>query len=438
MKKILLLLLPFFFSSAFSQVTMKAIVNKKNAGFNEGDTAVIYGFTKSAVDNSEEFIIKKNGDYKTVSASKYNVIQPIADFWEKLWFYNRSRDIMLNGWDIDLRTRQTTDSREFVQNLQTNKLLLDDDYVQDYLSQMIHNICPKKIPRPKDSYLTISIMKSNESQSFSFSNGTIVVTTSLLANLKTEQELVKVLSKEIANIVLDHNILNMKQQIKAQRAANFWTAFAAVASTAAAVSSASKGNYNFTFDDAIVVTAATSLISSSIMESVGANYSLEQTSSANTNAQIYVKTEYPKWEQKTQDDYTRVVSSIITYTAWQHYYAFNYTEAIAFINRLENAGVAVEDDYLLKAKIYRALYNTDEANYEALRCIHKAKSLGNTKLIDLSKEEGLLYLRLDNKEKAKAAFDEYKSGLEELQAKGDDSSASELQWLKGIMLKNNL
>jgi hypothetical protein len=411
-------------------------VKKKFSAYNEGDSVNLYGYIKN-LDNSGDFIIQQNGEYKRIAGSKFNVIASKLEFWDHLWFYNRAGEVLTKGWEYDLRNDLFSDCKEFVQNLQKNRLLFEDDYLQDYLSQLVHKICPTKLNKPRNSFLTVFIMKSNETLSFSFDNGTIVLSTALLAGLKSEGELVRVLSKEITNIVLEHNILNLKQEIRAQRVANFWTGFAAIASTAAAINSAVKGNNNFTFDDAIAVTLATNMISSSILERVGAKYSDDQLNKAAFYSDVFFKTDYSKIELKTPDEYNKSISSVISYNAWQHFYALNYSDAMDLINRLENAGIASEDDYLLKTKIYRLIYNTEESNYEALRCIKTAKKLGVIKLVDLSKEEGLLYLRIGDKAKAKIAFDEYRSGLEELQAKGNDSD-QELRWVRNVMFKNNL
>lgn len=436
MKKIyLLLVLIAAYSVVNAQVTVNASVKKKFSRYNEGDSVTLYGYIKN-LDNTGDFIIKEDGEYKRISSTKFNVVNSKLGFWDHFWLYNRAGDILTRGWDSDLRNSLFSDCKEFIQNLEKNELLFEDDYLQDYLSQLIHKICPTKLNKPRNNYLTVYVMKSNEAQSFSFDNGTIILSTKLLAELKSEEELVRTLSKEITNVVLEHNLFNLKQKIRADRAASFWTGFAAVASTAVAVNSAVNGKHNFTFNDALAVTLATNLISNGILESMGAKYSDEQLNRATFYSDLFFKTEY-KTELKTPDEYNRIISNVISYNAWQHFYALEYNDAMDLINRLENAGIATEDDYLLKAKIYRTIYNTDESNYEALRCIKTAKNLGIIKLVDLSKEEGLLYLRIGDKSKAKIAFEEYRSGMEELQAKGGESD-SELRWVRTVMFKNNL
>ncbi|HEY4789529.1 MAG TPA: M48 family metalloprotease [Bacteroidales bacterium] len=428
------LILLCWFLAAHAQVTINAYVQDKFSGYKEGDSVRIYGFVKNP-EGQGDFLIKKNDDYKRIPVSKVKASNATLGFWDHLWFYNRAGEVYINGWDDNIRNDMQSDCRDFVQNLQKNQLLFDDAYVLDYLSQLVHKICPTKLNKPRDNYLNVYVMKSNDVQSFSFDNGTIVISTALLAGMKSESELAEALAKEVTNIVLEHNLVNLKHQIRAQRAANFWTGLAAVASTAAAVNSAAKGNDKFTFDDALAVTAATAIISNSIVEGIGAKYTNEQNTAAFNDGHLFVTTEYNKMEHKTPDEFNRIISEVLSYTAWQNFYALNYTESMKLINRLENAGIATEDDYLLKAKIYRTLYNTDESNYEALRCIKTAKGIGIVKLVDLSKEEGLLYLRIGDKVKAKTAFQEYLAGLEELQSKGDDC-ATEIKWVRNILYKN--
>ena len=104
------------------------------------------------------------------------------------------------------------------------------------------------------------------------------------------------------------------------------------------------------------------------------------------------------------------------------------------ILKLGNAGCAEENDYLLMAKIYMEIYNTDESNYEALQFIKTAKKIGVLNLIDLSKQEGLIYLRLNDKAKAALAFEEYKKGLESQTVLNEDDR-NELAWVNDVLYK---
>jgi hypothetical protein len=275
-------------------------------------------------------------------------------------------------------------------------------------------------------------MKSDEIKSVSFDNGTIVVTTGLLANTKNEQELVKILSREISRIVLDFNYQNIQRQIKSQSLSNFLTILSELASST--LVSNNDNDNQFTFDKAIAVNSSANLLSYNILDSQGAIYSEDQEKKSDQLVNNYMSECYNKLIHKSPDDYNRIISKVLTFSAWQNFYSLKYREALEKLNRLGNAGCAEENDYLLMAKIFRTIYNTEESNYEALNFIKTAKKIGIVNLLDLSKEEGLLYLRLNDIPNAGIALEEYKKGLESLPVVNDDDR-NELEWVKDVLYK---
>lgn len=59
------------------------------------------------------------------------------------------------------------------------------------------------------------------------------MTTGMLARTRSEQELLAILAEHTAHVVLDHNLMNLTIEIRNERSAEFWTAFAAIASSVA-------------------------------------------------------------------------------------------------------------------------------------------------------------------------------------------------------------
>jgi hypothetical protein len=170
------------------------------------------------------------------------------------------------------------------------------------------------------------------------------------------------------------------------------------------------------------------------LDSQGAIYSEDQEKKSDQLVNNYMSECYNKLIHKSPDDYNRIISKVLTFSAWQNFYSLKYREALEKLNRLGNAGCAEENDYLLMAKIFRTIYNTEESNYEALNFIKTAKKIGIVNLLDLSKEEGLLYLRLNDIPNAGIALEEYKKGLESLPVVNDDDR-NELEWVKDVLYK---
>ena len=413
---------------------MKVVLTINAIGYHKGDTVEVKAHLPASENFPEQFLLTNGNRQRWLKSDVVKRVELINDFWDSYWFYYRSGEIQKKGWDSDLRSELKTNCKDFIQDATDNKLIFDDDLLVDYLYQLVHKICSGKLYKGYNTNFSVVVFKANEANSFAFDNGTIVLTTKLLSQTKSEKDLVKILAKQVANIVLDHQLLNLKQQISAGRSAAFWTGLVGVASTVAAASNESKGSDDFTMDDAENLTRAAYIFSSSIGEQMGVKLSNVQDKNANNISELYVSKYYDGWNKQTNDEYLRDISNVLTYTAWQNYYQKNFNEALQLVTRLENAHVASNEDFLLKAKIYRMLYTTDEANYEAIRCLEIAKSLGNVQLVEIFKEEGLLYLRINNLDKAASAFSEYRKGLEEMQKSGSDCT-EELRWVSNLMQK---
>ncbi len=425
------------FNAGNAQTKLQGIMIEKAGGFHLGDTVTILGYKASTGQADAQFLIKKGLDYKPINFSKIKLLSENIDFWDNIWFNNRSSEIITGGWDTKIRADLRNDATEFISNLSKNNLIFKDELMEDYLYQLVHKIAPRKLNKETECNYTVIIMKANEVNIFSFDNGTIILTTGLLCDLHSEQELSSRIAGEIAKLVLDYNVLNVKQQILKQHATDFWVGFSEVASSALMSYSNVKYHTNYTGDDALIMTAASAIISGFVIESIGAKNTQEQLQKSNDIINTYMNSIYDKWNHKSNQEFIGIAANVISFMAWQQFYSSNYKYCIELINRLESAGIPSEENYLLKSKIYRLIYNTDEANYEALECIKRAKSLGLNKLIDLEKEEGLLYLRIGNKEKAKQSFHQYKTGLEEMQAKGENNT-DELHWVTSTIYNNGL
>ena len=117
--------------------------------------------------------------------------------------------------------------------------------------------------------------------------------------------------------------------------------------------------------------------------------------------------------------YQKLTSFVNTYNAIREYNMRHLETCNTLVDKNIQAGVATEDDYLLKAMILRALNNTPEKNQEALSYIQKVKSLNVTPRNDTYKQEAITLLRLDRKQEAIAALENYLNCLKNSEKKTD-------------------
>ncbi|MDF1576788.1 MAG: hypothetical protein P1P86_16505 [Bacteroidales bacterium] len=91
-------------------------------------------------------------------------------------------------------------------------------------------------------------------------------------------------------------------------------------------------------------------------------------------------------------EYHQKMSMVNTYTAILEYNSRHLRSCEELVDKNINAGVATEEDYMLKAMVIRSLSNTQTSNEAALAYLQKAKSLNIFDYPYLSKQEGITFL----------------------------------------------
>jgi hypothetical protein len=422
-----------------AQPRLKGIILKDKLGYNQGDTILVKGYFNALSSHPNRFVAQSvNGNNRLIPTAYVKLIDTIQNFWDYQWFLNRSGKIAQSGHPVGVRNKLNNECAIYLQQLKEGGLLDDNAETIDYLNDLITRIGAPSLIKGMNAKVNVHIIKSDVKDIFSFDNGTIFLTTGLLVNTATEEELVRLLVNEMVHITGDHQAISRKRQ-------NTGTAIMAgilIVATAALIVAASKEDnhpyeyHNDWFFDGFVyenygdypppiaVYARPNSVS----------YNQEQIENARNQSNCYMTSEYGKIDHLPDAAYLRNISGIVTYTAWNKYFKADYKEALKLINRLETYDVAGSDDYLLKAKVYRKLYNTDEAKYEALRYIQIAKNMNGNTNIELLKEEGLIYYQLQDMPKAHSSFDEYRYALDKVGVNNDDDRR-EVTWADQMLQK---
>ncbi len=416
---IIMLILITLTISTFCQVELKGVLKKNIYPYKKGDTVQVYAKKTIPEYEISKYLIKKPNKYKYIKSKKIDIISSKLDFWDKVWFEERAESIVRSGWDVETRSMLKQDAKDYINHAKCEELIFKDEFVYDYLMQLIFSIYPHDLYRPKKTHLRPIIIKSHKPYYFTFDDGHIIMTTGLLSNTTYEKELIQILTESIAHIVLEHNLVNLQQQIKSQRNAEILGTIIGISAAAATAAAAEKNDYSPLFD-AIDVGIASYFISSAVVHSIGAEYSIGQNKKAGLITKSYMDS--LPFDTITDFDYTRKIANVLSYMAWQEYDMMNYNQSIALINKLREVNVATAHDYLLLSKLYRATSDDEASNLKALTFIREAKKISSPGFIELDKEMGILYMRLNEPEDAQRCLERYKHGLIKLKEKGIDVS----------------
>lgn len=409
-----LLFVIFFPIEIQAQFVKKGVLFRNLISHSKGDTIEIYGKRLNPSTFSNQYLIDDNS-LRFIDEKKIDLISPEYDFWDELWFNERATEIKKNGWEYEKILRE--DAKEFNNQLIQNYLIYYDDFFYDYLYHLVNKIHPTKLIKSKPAGFGILIMKSNESKSIVFDNGLIVLTTGLIAQTKSEEELVKILAKCVAHVVLEHNLINLKQQITLQNRAEFWGTAAGVVSSAAMAYNSVNNDNNYSAGEIFLTGASAYLLTKSILENIGADYSSIQEIESSKIANEYLKSNREKFSM-SDEEYLLKISNIISYTAWQYYNSLEYYKSLDLINRINNYGKLTQEDYLLLIKLKRVCASNEDDYPVIISLIDECRKKFKPGLIELYKEEAMIYLRQKMKNRAKEALINYKNGLVYLQNDG--------------------
>ncbi|MEP3390389.1 MAG: M48 family metallopeptidase [Reichenbachiella sp.] len=380
----------------------------------------------------------------------------IRDFWVVQALNTGVYEWLIQkGYQRDIRMsldKEVTDLNDSY--LKSNKFFADD-YLEDYLYTIVHEIHPGTIKDGRPGHLSIKVLKDPSPNAVVYSNGMIHINTGLISLIDSEEELKGILAHEIAHFVLDHHVKNRIEKEEKEKKAAAWAAFATALAATTDIYLTSKNENHIPG----LLTAGTAVISYSVLEAVkdnlGTKYSINQELEADRVALNYLSMsgvdstalssvfekmrlhhikngEYfalasngshpslddrilnigePNLSKFSNKEFHRKVSMVNSQTANTEYYLNHYEQGENIINKSIESGVATERDYILKAMLLMRMYDTPLMNKNALGFIERAKKLNVSPSFHAFKQEGLLMLRMEDFEGAKIAFGKYKDGL---------------------------
>ena len=144
--------------------------------------------------------------------------------------------------------------------------------------------------------------------------------------------------------------------------------------------------------------------------------------------------------------FEKLISFAITNVASMKYEDRKFRQCLPLVSQNIENGIALADDYILKANCLLAMQNTEQSNLEVLQLISIAKSLDETN-VNIHKTEILAHLRLNKKEEAMTLLSDYigiiSSMNEQLNAIESDNTwdryksyiGNEKKWAKQMLIK---
>lgn len=491
------------------KLDLEATMLKNNGAFKKGTSVKLVEFTHSTsamysvrntdgtyIDDEgviESFYVVDNQGNKVDINSKIDdcfdfKYKDIQDFWDAQIITNVLYMLKKKGFQKELRQEMEDDALQYIQQVKDYNLELNDPYLENYVYSLIAKIAPVQLIDGRTGNINVIIQQNPSINAACFPNGTIVLNTGLLAVLHSEDELVAILAHEIAHFILDHSVQNVNKAISRQKRAEFWAALATGITAVAEGYAASKNSYYTPGAATLSMAVLSSNIASQVVDHLGMEYNHEQEYEADclavqaleilgydknalatalsrmekeyvmerSNAMYFSSYTHPALVRRIENSGTpsenvskpfeKLISFAITNVASMKYEDRKFRQCLPLVSQNIENGIALADDYILKANCLLAMQNTEQSNLEVLQLISIAKSLDETN-VNIHKTEILAHLRLNKKEEAMTLLSDYigiiSSMNEQLNAIESDNTwdryksyiGNEKKWAKQMLIK---
>lgn len=426
--------------------------------------------------NGKKFTIREK-DLARINLQDQNTLSGI---WSMVLVKDTElyHNLLTSGMRYNLRNEADKESIEFLEYCNKYNAFFNDKYLEEYLQSLLPSIHPVTLSDKRPGNLSIKVIFQNNPNAYCLPNGTMMITTGMLSLIDSEEELIAVITHEVAHFVLDHYVDNIVKEEQRKNRAEFWAGFATIIAAAGDAYLASQ-DHNHTFGP---ITASAAIISYSVANSIvarlGLAYSREQEDEADRVAVLILKhlnispdavatvlsklsmysisignyssfyssgthpslnsrinnVGTPNPDKFIDPSYYLTISNVNTSNAYLEFDYQHFKEADRIISRNITANIATEGDYILKARLLRNLYN-DKKNMElALQYLLNAEGLNVTPRYDTYKDKGLTLMRLGKYIEAKTAFKTYLSHVESVN-NNSDWYYEEVDWTRKMIFK---
>ncbi|MBQ3843819.1 MAG: M48 family metallopeptidase [Bacteroidales bacterium] len=271
------------------ELNISAKVEKSFDNLKNGDKVT---FTKMVVTRNDRLhpddIYLWSGEnkykYKDVinnCSFEYNSIQ---QFWDTQVLVNVMPDRSIFGYQSELRSEIEEEAISYIYRVKSSGSEFNDPYLESYIYTLVSKIAPCYLIDDRPVNVNLLLLDNPSMNACCFPNGTIVLNTGLLAQLHSEDELVAVLSHEIAHFVMDHTVINIFKEIERQERAQFWASVATAFAAAAEAAIATNNDYYVPGGLTAGVAFASFNIAKSVVKRLGMEYNREQESAADAAA----------------------------------------------------------------------------------------------------------------------------------------------------------
>lgn len=444
MKKTCILLFIMLLSvsyEAFSQIR----VNIKARNRSTGDTITLTNVTRSrgflAVQTDTDQVTGKAVSILYTDLRNYTLIPDnIESIWQKKCLESDVyENILKSGYSYDRRYEMEEMMKEYLVRAEQNNSFFIDSYLESRLYAILRKVYPVRHTDRRPGILSLRILADIIPDAWVGPDGTMIISTGMIAALNSEDELMALMAQEVAHFALDHHLANYSNTL--------------VSGTEPALGNLIRYNPEqemaadrCAFEvlgayDRNAYELGSMLINVLSYSELMGNYYIGTSKGFFPDAAARASS-FSGIVTEISTDYDKQIAPVLSYNAYSAYNQSQYLLCRRLIERLIATGVSTADEMVLLSQAIMNLSGSNAEDEKALAVV-RSVTIGTAEPpTGAFKQEALLLMRLGQRDEAEKALSRYEESLSRDENKyssmtGDQSRmldylASEKEWATTI------
>jgi len=437
MNKTVIILITLLLSAAgdtFSQIPLNLKVRHRT----DGDTITLTSALRSrgllTVQTTPDPVTGKSVSIFLNDLKYYEMIPENPEsLWQMILLRSSVYDKLLkSGYSYETRSAMEDMMKEYLSRAEQNNSFYIDSYLEARLYAILRKVYPVRHTDKRPGIVSLRILAEIAPDAWVGPDGTLVITTGMIAALDNETEMMALMAQEVAHFALDHHLSNYSAALALEinpALGNLIrnTRQQEMEADNCATSVLSYYGKSFSFLGSMLRNVI------DYGELMGSFY-LGSFPDAKSRADKYKDAIIDK-----SADYDKLVAPVISYNAFMAYSQSHYLLCRRLLERNIASGSATADDIVLLSQAMMNLSGSDHEDLEALALVRSVTESLQEAPPGAFRQEALLLLRLGRRGETETALDRYQEALEREEMKysqrpGDWSEvlsylASEKEWV---------
>jgi len=431
---ILITLLLLAAGDTFSQIPLNLKVRHRT----DGDTITLASALRSrgllTVQTTPDPVTGKSVSIFLNDLKYYEMIPENPEsLWQMILLRSSVYDKLLkSGYSYETRSAMEDMMKEYLSRAEQNNSFYIDSYLEARLYAILRKVYPVRHTDRRPGIVSLRIVSEIAPDAWVGPDGTLVITTGMIAALDNKTEMMALMAQEVAHFALDHHLSNYSAALALEinpALGNLIrnTRQQEMEADNCATSVLSYYGKSFSFLGSMLRNVI------DYGELMGSFY-LGSFPDAKSRADKYKDAIIDK-----SADYDKLVAPVISYNAFMAYSQSHYLLCRRLLERNIASGSATADDIVLLSQAMMNLSGSDHEDLEALALVRSVTESLQEAPPGAFRQEALLLMRLGRRGETETALDRYQEALEREEMKyssrpGDWSEvlsylASEKEWV---------